>query len=236
MSNSPASSTADPPHDDSRRDRDDLAYIAPMAVFLVLTWAGSKWEAWYPYIYTAKAVAAAALLIALWKHYTKIRWNYWWLGVIVGVVGIVQWIAMQLWLERHFEFFAPSPDPFDPTKTFASPAMMWSFIAVRLFGAVLVVPLMEELFWRDFLWRSIIAPNDFKLARVGERDWKAFVIVTLAFATVHGNWWLTAIVWAAMIGLLLVYTRSLGACVIAHAVTNLLLGLWVLRTHRWDFW
>jgi CAAX prenyl protease-like protein len=101
---------------------------------------------------------------------------------------------------------------------------------------VLVVPVMEELFWRDFLWRSLLAPNDFKLAGVGEWDWKAYLIVSGAFALVHGNWWLTAIVWGLMVGALLVYTKSLGACILAHATTNLLLAVYVLYTRQWHFW
>ena len=103
-------------------------------------------------------------------------------------------------------------------------------------GAVLVVPVMEELFWRDYLWRRVVAPNDFKLAAVGEWDWKAYLVVSLAFAVVHGNWWATSIVWGLMIGGLLAYTRSLGACIVMHATTNLLLALYVLRTGDWTFW
>ena len=95
---------------------------------------------------------------------------------------------------------------------------------------------MEELFWRDFLWRQVLAPNDFKLAAVGEWAWPPFLIVSGAFALVHGNWWLTSIVWALMIGALLAYTKSLGACIIAHAVTNLLLAVYVLKTRDWAFW
>ncbi|MGB7160362.1 MAG: CPBP family glutamic-type intramembrane protease [Tepidisphaeraceae bacterium] len=53
---------------------------------------------------------------------------------------------------------------------------------------------------------------------------------------IHGNWWLTSIVWALMIGALLMYTRSLGACIIAHAVTNLLLAVYVLVYRDWAFW
>jgi CAAX prenyl protease-like protein len=216
--------------------RDDVAYFLPMAVFLACIWLGGKSPQLYAPAYVARAVLVAILLALLWKHYTKIRWNHWWLGVLVGVVVIVQWVGMQLWLQNHVEFFASPKDFFDPTKAFASPTTMWAFIAVRLAGAVLVVPVMEELFWRDFLWRTILAPNDFKLAAVGEWDWKAFLGVSLAFATVHGNWWLTAIVWALMIAALLVYTKSLGACIIAHAVTNLLLGTYVLAYRDWAFW
>ena len=97
-------------------------------------------------------------------------------------------------------------------------------------------PLYLSLFWRDFAWRTIIAPNNFKLARIGELDWKAFFGVAIIFAVVHGNWWLTSIVWALMISGLLAYTRSIGACIIAHATTNFLLGAYVLYTRDWSYW
>ncbi len=224
------------------RGRDDLAYIAPMGVFLILTWLGAN-ETFkrivphaYPVIYATKTIVVGCLLALLWRNYTKIRWNHWWLGILVGVVGIFQWVPMQLWLQKHFEFFRPSGDAFNPTTEFATPAALYAFFTIRLIGAVLVVPVMEELFWRDFLWRQILAPHDFKLARVGEWNWIPFVVVSSAFAVVHGNWWLTSIVWALMIACLLVYTKSLGACIIAHAVTNLFLGVYVIRTQDWAFW
>jgi CAAX prenyl protease-like protein len=215
---------------------DDTAYYLPMAAFLVILWVGSQAKWLYVPAYVLRTIVAAVLLWALRRHYTKIRWNWWWLGVIVGVVGIFQWVGMQLWLERQFAWFRPSPDVFDPTKVYQTAGAFWAFVGMRMVGAVLVVPIMEELFWRDYLWRFIIAPNNFKLARVGEWDWKAFLFVAGAFSTVHGHWFLTAIVWGLMVGWLLVYTRSLGACIIAHAVTNLLLALYVLRYHAWGFW
>ena len=224
-----------------RVPREDWAYILPMAAFLVFTWLGAnevvKRVVPHAYVisYVLKTIAVAAMLLAFRRAYTKVRWNHWWLGVIVGVVGIFQWVGMQLFLQR-FTLFQPSGEPFDPTKAFASPAAMYAFIAVRLIGAVLVVPVMEELFWRDFLWRQILAPNDFKLAEVGEWGCAPFLGVSVAFAFVHGNWWLTSIVWALMIAGLLVYTKSLGACIVAHAVTNLLLAGYVLVYRDWSFW
>ena len=79
-------------------------------------------------------------------------------------------------------------------------------------------------------------PNDFKLAQVGEFEWTPLLVVPLVFAVVHAPWWPTAIVWALMIGVLLVYTKSLGACIIAHGVTNLLLAIYVLQHHAWYLW
>ena len=99
---------------------------------------------------------------------------------------------------------------FNPYRDIASANARLAFIAVRIVGAVLLVPVMEELFWRDYLWRQILAPNDFKLASVGEWGLAPFLIVPAAFAFVHGNWWLTSVVWALMIGGLLVYTKSLA--------------------------
>jgi CAAX prenyl protease-like protein len=229
---------------DSRasRGRDELAYILPMGAFLALTWVGTQWPDFYAACYVLKTIAAGVLLIALWRHYTPIRWTHWRLGLVMGVIGVVQWVGMEkglLWLAPNYPKL--SATPFDPVAWFSSPALMWCWIAARWFGPVLVVPFMEELFWRDFLWRTIQAPNDFKLAAVGERDWMAAGIVTLAFSSVHIQW-ITAIVWGLMIAWLLIKTRSLGACIIMHATTNFLLGGFVLFSHfvlgrnEWYFW
>jgi hypothetical protein len=208
-----------------------------MAAFLVFTWAGSHWPGFYVASYVIKTFITAALLILFRRHYTKIRWDYWWLGIILGIVGVFQWVAMERGVLHIWPGYPRlSGNVFDPTKEFSSPMAMGWFVAVRWAGASLVVPVMEELFWRDFLWRSIAAPADFKLAKLGE--WSRgipILIVTLAFASVHIEW-MTAIVWGLMVGGLLMYTRSLGACIIMHGVTNFLLGGYVLFTHDWKFW
>jgi uncharacterized protein len=216
--------------------RDDIAYVLPMAIFLIFNQVGSSWPGLYTTSYIVKTFLTAAALVVCWQYYTPIRWHYWWLGIIFGVLGIVQWVGMEHLL-HHFwpNFWEPKVDPFNPFQSIASPSARWSFIGIRWAGAALVVPFMEELFWRDFLWRTIAAPNDFKLAEVGEPNWMALFIVSALFCSVHVQW-LTAFVWGLMIGLLLLFTRSLGACIIMHGVTNFLLGCWVLRTGEWSLW
>jgi CAAX prenyl protease-like protein len=216
---------------------DDAAYFLPMAVFLVFTWAGGHWPKFYVASYVLKTLITASLLILFRRHYAKIRWNYWWLGILLGIVGVFQWVGMENALLHLWPNYPrPSGSPLDPTKDFSSPLAMWSFFTLRWAAASLMVPVMEELFWRDFGWRSVAAPADFKLAKLGEWDRGIpFIIVTLVFASVHVEW-MTAIVWGLMIGGLLIYTRSLGACIIMHAVTNFLLGAYVLYSHDWKFW
>ncbi len=248
----------------TRNDNSPLPYDAPepewplwlpMAVFMAIIWVGSFFADSLPYAYLARTFIVGGLLIVIWKHIPKITWTHLGLGVIVGVVGTVQWIGMELGLIYLVgrEGFKLGPlqlvsniDKFyDYPAAFADPNMLYAFLAVRLLGPVLVVPIVEELFWRNWLWRTIIAPADIRLARVGEYDRNAFWLVPVAFAFVHVQF-LTAIVWGLLIAWLLVRTKSLGACIVAHALTNLLLGLWVLATWKlnyvpfgvthWFFW
>ncbi len=215
---------------------DEVAYALPLVLFLACLWVGTQWPAAFVASYVARVVLTAAALYLLRSHYTPVRWSGWWLGLIVGVAGVVQWVGMQTLLERYVPLFRPSGPSFDPLAQYAAAWQRWAFVAVRLAGAVLVVPVMEELFWRDYLWRVVLAPNDFKLARVGEFEWTPVLVVTAAFASVHGHWWPTAVVWGLMVAGLLLYTKSLGACIVAHATTNLLLGVYVLVYHAWSFW
>jgi uncharacterized protein len=216
---------------------DDIAYVLPMAVFLAFTQIGNSWPATYAWTYAAKTFITAGLLWGLRSHYTKICWRWVWLGIIVGVLGVVQWVGMEQLLAHHFPNYPHMHhETFVPSDHYHTRTQLWLYIAVRWGGTSLVVPVMEELFWRDFLWRTILAPNDFKLAAIGEWSWQAFLIVAVAFgAGVHIEW-ITAIVWGLMIGLLLVWTKSIGACIWCHAATNFLLGAYVLYSGQWQFW
>ena len=110
----------------------------------------------------------------------------------------------------------------------------WPFIAVRLFGLVLLVPLIEELFWRSFLIRWLINP-DFHKVPIGRVTPIAAAVSSAVFALSHPEWLpalLTGLLWAW----LLWQTKSLSACVISHAVANLALGLHVLATGDWKYW
>lgn len=223
---------------EGRRVSDEVAYVLPMAVFLAFTWAGGHWPTFYVASYAIKTVLVALLLFALRHHYATIRWNWAWLGVVLGVLGVVQWVGMERGLLHAWpDYPRITLETFDPSAAFHSRAAFWAFVAVRWAGASLVVPVMEELFWRDFLWRTIAAPADFTLAKVGEWDRGIpLLVVSLLFCTVHANTWITALVWAGMIGTLLATTRSLGACILMHGVTNFLLGAYVLYSHDWRFW
>jgi CAAX prenyl protease-like protein len=234
MNDSPAAISPPP----TRRSRfgDDWSYLLPMLAFMAFTEVGVRWPGLFPIAYAVKTVLTAILLWLCWPAFTKIKWTAWNLGIVVGVVGVVQWVAMEkLLLHLWPNYPRMSTAVLDPYAEVANPSLRLVFFTFRWLGPTLIVPFMEELFWRDFLWRTFIAPSDFKLASIGEWDPKAFWLVPLLFASVHIQW-ITAVVWALMIGLLLLRTKSLGSCIIAHGVTNCLLGAYVLWTHDWYFW
>jgi CAAX prenyl protease-like protein len=219
-----------------RRVSEDIAYMLPMGLFLILTWTGTQWPMTYPIGYIVKTIATGIFLLALANHYSKISWKFWWLGIVLGIVGTVQWIGMGKILMDHFPIYTSAHSTDHSPFNIENPTYRLAYIIFRLVGPVLVVPFMEELFWRDFLWRTVVDPDDFQRAKVGQWNWRALAIVTIAFASVHGWAWPLAIIWGLMIAALLVKTKSLGACILMHATTNLLLGIWVMVHHDWAFW
>jgi hypothetical protein len=105
---------------------------------------------------------------------------------------------------------------------------------LRVIGAVVVVPVMEELFWRAFLIRWLVN-EDFQRVPVGTFTWMSFAVTTLFFGLEHDQWLVGLICGAAYNGLLY-RTRSVWACVVAHAVSNAALAGWVLARGDWKFW
>lgn len=238
-------------------------FVLPMAVFLVLVFIGGLEEAWYPWSYAGRTVIVGALLIWLWpKLKVDVEWTHLRLGVLFGVIGLVQWVGTDKLVQAVRNQFPDENwagdfvwtwvisgvrpgEGYNPIENIAEPAGWWVFIAfaiVRFLGPVLVVPVMEELFWRDWLWRSLIAPANWRLAKIGEPELIAWLGTSFAFALVHPQR-LVSVIWALLIAWLLMKTRSIGAIIVAHAVTNFLLGVYVLVATlgfgyeaEWYFW
>ena len=98
------------------------------------------------------------------------------------------------------------------------------------------MPLVEEIFWRGFFLRFLIAEK-FETVSFGAFSWVSFAVVTLAFGFSHSMAdWPAALVTGALYNLVAYRTKSLSSCVLAHGLTNLALGLWIVGTKQWGFW
>jgi CAAX prenyl protease-like protein len=217
-----------------------VAFTLPMAVFLTLLGLASVlqkpgagfWLASPEYwIYPAQTLLCGALVLWFWRGYEFCTPRQAWFALATGLVVFAIWIAPQ-----QFFGFAPRLAGFDPELFGAHSAGYWTTVTVRFARLVVVVPLVEEIFWRGFLLRYLVNER-FTTVAIGSFSWLSFVLVTLAFGFSHSRAdWIPAFICGALYNLVAYRTRSLTACVIAHAVTNLLLGLWIMQTRQWGFW
>ena len=150
------------------------------------------------------------------------------LSVAVGLVIFLLWIRLD----------APWMQLTEPTASFLpidrDGHLIWPLLIVRWIGAALIVPVMEELFWRSFLMRWIEQPQ-FETVDPQRVGLKAIVLSTFVFMLAH-TLWLAAILAGLAYAWLYRRTGKLWTAVIAHAVTNGVLGIWVVRTGQWQFW
>ena len=216
------------------------AYTLPFVAFMGALAAvaglkaigGSFWLASPEYwVYPVQTLLCAALLFRYWREYDFNGVRQPLVAAAVGIVVLGMWISPQAFFGA-----AARTEGFNPAIFADQPAAYWATVLFRFLRLVVVVPLVEEVFWRGFLLRYFV---DEKFDRVlfGTFSWLSFGVVSVGFMFVHSMAdWPAALLTGALYNFVAYRTKSLGACVLAHAVTNLLLGLWIMSTRQWGFW
>lgn len=183
-------------------------------------------------IYPCKVASVALLLVFFWQRYGEIAKFRLRLHEVLWSVAVGMGVFL-LWINLDYGWMSfGHATGYDPRKL--SGDIDWSLALPRLLGAALVVPVMEELFWRSFVLRWIAHPefSDVSPAQVGLR---ALLASSVLFGMAH-TLWLAGIVAGLAYGWLYMKSKNLWAPVLAHATTNGMLGLWVLHTGQWGFW
>ncbi|MDD5199064.1 MAG: CAAX prenyl protease-related protein [Terrimicrobiaceae bacterium] len=220
-----------------------FAHLAPFGLFLlglalvqlVQRLAGSSHhlllaEPVY-WIYPLQTLACAIALGVFWKEYDFGFRRPVPLAVGVGLAVFVLWVSPQLLFGQPQRLGG-----FDPSAFAAQPALYWGTVVVRFLRLAIVVPLVEEIFWRGFLQRYLIDER-FTSVPFGKYSHLSFWAVAVAFTFEHSQAdWPAAFLTGAIYGWVAVRTKSLAACVVAHATTNLALGIYVMLTRQWGYW
>ena len=227
-------------------DRPQMPYLIPFFAFVGVmlpsafgTIGGINftklWLDYLPIVYTVKTLLAAGLLWVFWRYYTPVRWRHLALGAAVGLFGTILWIATEYASQR----LGLTHQPLD--STLYKPDIMlheqwqrWLFLCIRVTGPILVVPVMEELFFRDFIMRLFVRGARFDDVPVGTFSWLSLLGMSALFAINHVQW-PAGFLYGLLMGILLIRTKSLGSCIVAHAVTNWTLYLYVIYTGDWQF-
>jgi uncharacterized protein len=221
-------------------NRAAVARIVPFVVFMALLWlrgtlppegfAGldARW------VYGITVVVVGGLLALYWQEYGELVGQTWpsWreagLAVVVGFVVFMLWIQLD---EPWMQLGTPTA-PFLPLD--GQGQLIWPLVVTRWVGATLIVPVMEELFWRSFLMRWIQNPQ-FEGVPPHRVGLQAVVLSTFVFTLAH-TLWLGAVIAGLAYAWLYRRTGKLWVPVLAHAVTNGVLGVWVVKTGQWAFW
>ncbi len=210
-----------------------IPYIAPYLIFILIGSASKLFGDHAYLIYPVKTIVTFILLLYWWKIYKEIKFSFSPIACITGIIVFFAWIG----LTEHmpFKMFHPPDTGYNPIRN--TPAATAFLIFFRLGGAVLVVPLFEELFMRSFVIRLLINPDNFDSVPVGKFTMFSLTGSVILFTLGHNLWeWPAATVTGIIYTMLLYRRGQLFDCVLAHAVTNLCLGIYVLTTGKFGYW
>ena len=209
-----------------------VARVAPYFIFIALTalqgWFGENSKYWF---YFAKSIVGIWLIWAVLPVVKEIRWTFSLEAVLVGVGVIVVWIA----LDPFYPKLMQGGKSWNPHEAFGpGSTLAWFFIIARILGSTLVVPPLEEAFFRSFLYRYILKEN-FEEVSLKYFHFVPMIITSLLFAFIHREW-LAGIFCGIAYQWLVARRGHLGDAIVAHGISNLLLGLWVVYKGAWQFW
>ncbi len=208
------------------------ARVVPFAVFAALTLLQGRFgDASQYWIYALKTAVGARLIFLVQPYVKEMRWKLSWEAVAVGVAVFAAWVG----LDGLYPMLMERPGSYNPNRSYgAGSALAAAFIGARIIGSSLVVPMLEEVFYRSFLYRYMVQ-SQFLQVPLGRFDLRAFLIVGLIFGISHYEW-LPGILSAFAYQGLVCRKDRLGDAITAHAVTNFLLAVWVVLRPAYRFW
>jgi CAAX prenyl protease-like protein len=213
------------------------ARFAPFALFIALlaleTLVGDRLgdRRWLTMV---RPLLVAGLLACLWGHYEelherpRVRPSDWFVAIVLGFAVFAAWLTFDHgWAALG-----------DPARGFVpldrEGRLDASMVLLRFAGFVLVVPVMEELFWRSFVLRCIKS-RDFLRLPPHAAGLGAFALSSALFATEHSLWFAGLLAGMAY-NACFMRSGNLWVSILSHAITNGTLALWILATQNWRYW
>ena len=204
-------------------------YLVPLLAIIATAMLTRIFYGGFDLLYPLRVFAAAAALYFYRREFAAVmRWSPSFWPIALGLLVFAMWVAL-----------APSNDA-SINATFAagigrlSAEGRTAWFLFRIVGAVVTVPIAEELAFRGYLLRKLIA-TDFEKVPLGRFTWVSFLVSSILFGVLHGQWLAGTL--AGMVFAAALYRRGrLADAIVAHSVTNALLSAYVLITHNWSLW
>ena len=187
--------------------------------------------------YPARVILLAAVIWFFSRPVLDLTMPHWPGSIALGLAVFFVWVAPDVILPGYREHWifqnslTGKVASSVPEELRADP-MVLIFRALR---ASIIVPIVEELFWRGWLMRWLIR-NDFLTVKLGEYARDAFWITAALFAVEHGAFWEVGLLAGVAYNWWMVRTKSLGDCILAHGVTNAVLSAYTVFGGHWQYW
>jgi len=217
-------------------NRATFGYVAPFLTFIGIMSIEHALGLPLVWAYGLRVLAVMIVLAMFSRPYLSFRPSAPLASTGIGIAVFLIWIGPDLLFGyRHFWLFE------NALTGAASPSLSVDlrhnplFLAIRIFGSSVLVPIIEELFWRGWLMRWIIN-REFLKVPLGTYARSAFWIVALLFASEHGSFWEVGLAAGIIYNWWVIRTRNLADCILAHAVTNAILAAYVPLAGQWQYW
>jgi exosortase E/protease (VPEID-CTERM system) len=204
-------------------------YLAPFLAILAASLVSRAFSVDFEWLYGIRFVAALAALWYFRREFRQMDWRFGFVGLSVGLIVFALWVTLDA-------RFTPTASLRDHLRPAGMPSIAWiAWLTVRVSAAVTTVPLAEELAFRGYLMRKMTSA-DFDVIRGRGVKIPALLLSSLAFGILHGDRWIAGAIAGACYAGCYVYKGRLGDAVLAHAVTNAALAVYVLTTGNWRLW
>jgi exosortase E/protease (VPEID-CTERM system) len=215
-----------------RRADPTAAYLGPLMALLAVTMVTAALSGGFDRFYPLRVAVTAAACWVFWRrsmNWPHIRACWTWGGVAIGAAAFVVWLGLDRASGR------PQSDPPIAKALADMPAgLAATWVAFRVIGSVVTVPIAEELAFRGYLMRRLIAA-DFEQVSSRRFTWFSFLASSLLFGALHGQW--LAGTTAGMLYAWAMCRRGrIADAMVAHATTNALIAVDVLVCGNWHLW
>jgi exosortase E/protease (VPEID-CTERM system) len=209
-------------------DNPTATYLMPLLAVLAAGALSRAMSSHFEFLYSLRLIAALLVFARYRERLISIDWRFSWRGPAVGVCVFLIWIVAAY-------FLIPAAAMPEKLAEISSGALRGLWILGRLAGAVLVVPIAEELAYRGYLMRRFMNA-DFLSVPYSSVGWPAMIAASMVFGLAHGPLWLPGMATGLVFGLLVRRRGTLGEAVAAHATANLLIAGLVLAGGQWQLW
>lgn len=220
------------------RQYPSLPWIAPFAVFMILLAIGPSLPIPQPWESFLRVGVLVAVMLTISRDVVlSLRVRHMVPSVLLGLAVCAMWVAPDQIFPGWREHWLFQNSITGTVKTTIAPSELADPLVVilRVVRAALLVPILEELFWRGWLPRWIVN-NDWQTVPLGTFNVMAFVATAVLFASEHGPFWDVGLFCGFIYNWYMWKTKSLGDLVLVHAVTNAALSGFVMVTKQYAYW